>query len=574
MTSEGLPETLGELKTCLENPWWVITHLMSIKPKSGGVQKFAPNAVQTLIYQRYWWLNNILKSRQHGVSTFWVLFFLVRLLTEKDKTAGVIDITENDAKKKLGMAKTAYDNLDNPDVHPESWDMINDKGQRATVHMWQIGAKLKAAVQMVKGKDAPFPQELVFSNGSSFYAGVSFRGGTLQYGLFTEFGKIAIKDPSKAAEIVEGAGNAMHDGSIGVFETTMEGGQVGLAYEQCIRAMSNSRDNDELTRLDQKFMFFGWYLDPANALSDNQTKIAMLKLADTPLVDCRGGLKWDWSLYFNGGYDLRGSAIIGVVDRLEREQGVRLTQNQIAWYISKRTTQGWAMLKEHPTFSEEAFQAPIIGAIYAEAMLRAESEERVCDFSHHPGKLVHMVSDIGSNKNWVTWYVQKVGPQWWIIDCDHDLPIDLTIGERVSMIQSKGYPLGSYIIPHDGAHAKIGNITTRDSLVEAGMTNVKVLPVIQAVTSRINGLHDLLPNMIFNDSRTKKGREMIKLYRYKQDDKTKHISDVLAAGEQNHYADSLGYIWEAEKASFFQESVVMASSGPAIRRAVVTVGGL
>ena len=127
MTKDGLPETLVELKSCLENPWWMLVHLMSIKPKSGGIEKFSPNPVQRAIYRSYWWMNNILKSRQHGVSTFWVLFFLVRLLTEKDKVAGVIDITENDAKKKLGMAKTSYDNLDNPDVHPESWEMVNEK---------------------------------------------------------------------------------------------------------------------------------------------------------------------------------------------------------------------------------------------------------------------------------------------------------------------------------------------------------------------------------------------------------------------------------------------------------------
>ena len=566
------PRTLEELKVCIECPWWVLVNLMTIKPKSGGVVKFVPNAVQIAIYRAYWWLNNILKSRQHGVSTFWVLFFLVRLLIERDKTAGVIDITENDAKKKLGMAKTAYDNLDNPEVHSETWEMENEAGEVATVAMWEIGAKLKAAVRMTKGRDAPFPQELVFSNGSSFYAGVSFRGGTLQYGLFTEFGKIAIKDPPKAAEIVEGAENAMHEGSIGVFETTMEGGQTGLAYERCVAAMKNPRENEQLTRLDQKFMFFGWYLDPANALSDEQAKLAMIRLADTPEVEARGA-KWNWQTYFYGGIAISGQKVVGITTRL-KDQGVILTPNQIAWYVNKRKSQGWAMLKEHPTFPEEAFQAPVVGAIYAEAILRAESEERVSEFSPHKGKLIHTIHDIGSNRNWVTWYVQKVGPEYWVVDCDHDLPVDMTIGERVGIMQSKGYNLGSCILPHDAAQAKIGNITTADTMKAAGMMNVKTLPVVQSVTLRIDGLHTLLPNFRFREAATKKGREMLKLYRYKQDSKTSHITDVIASDESNHYADSLGYIWEAEQASFFQEAIASGGSGPAIQRRPVRAGML
>ena len=80
--------------------------------------------------------------------------------------------------------------------------------------------------------------------------------------------------------------------------------------------------------------------------------------------------------------------------------------------------------------------------------------------------------------------------------------------------------------------------------------------------------------MLFNDERTEKGRSMMKLYRFKQDPKTKHITDTIATGEQNHYADALGYVWEADQASYFNEVVVMAGSGPTIRRAKVSVGGL
>ena len=551
MTLDGIPETEGELKSCLENPWWRLCHLHAIKPKSGGVKKYRPNKVQRAIYTLYWWLNYILKSRQHGVSTFWVLFFLDRILFEDGMVAGVIDITAKDAQKKLGMAKISYDHMDDPEVHPDTW---------------KIGALIKNRVKLIKGNDAPFPEELVFSNKSSFYAGVSFRGGTLQYGLFTEFGKIAIKDPAKALEIVEGAENAMHEGSIAVFEFTMEGGQTGLAYDKTVVAMKNPRDKALLTRLDPLFLFFGWYEDDANALDDAETEMVMERLRSGDPVDTKNG-KFDWKEYFFGDGTSKKP---GAIARLALE-GITLSTNQIAWYVGKRISQGWAMLKEHPTFSEEAFQAPVTGAIYADHILRAEAEERVHDFSPHRSKLVHTTWDIGSNKNLVVLYWQRVGPEWWCIDCDHDL--DLTLGERVGMMNRKGYNFGSHCLPHDAAHQKIGSVTTVQLLEQAGLQNVKVIPPTNSTALRIDGMWGLLPNIRFIAKPCEKLLKMLKLHRMKEEKTGSWVTNVVVTGEQNHYADAFGYLWEADQASLMSD-ILPSMRGPAVRRANVQAGRL
>ncbi|MDP4585625.1 MAG: hypothetical protein NWT04_17060 [Verrucomicrobiales bacterium] len=543
------PTTEAELKDCLECDWWTLCNLHAIKPKGGGVEKYRPNKVQKSIYRLFWWLNYILKSRQHGVSTFWVLFFLNRIIRESGKVAGVIDITEKDAKKKLGMAKVSYDHMDDPKIHPETW---------------KIGAMVKQRAKLIKGNDAPFPEELVFSNGSSFYAGVSFRGGTLQYGLFTEFGKIAIKDPPKAAEIVEGAENAMHEGSIAVFEFTMEGGQSGLAYEKTDAAMKNSRNVADLTRLDPLFMFFGWFEDPANQLSAEETAMTMRELERNDVVHTRNG-PFNWREYFHG----KGNAP-GVLERLE-SAGVELTYSQIGWYVKKRMSQGFAMLKEHPTFAEEAFQAPVTGAIYADHVLRAEAEERVSNFNRHAGKLVHTTWDIGSNKNLVVCYWQRVGPEWWCIDCDHDL--DLTIGERVGMMNRKGYNFGAHCLPHDAAHQKIGSITTVQVLKEAGLENVKVIPQTTSTSLRLDGMWGLFPNIRFIAKPCEKLLKMLKGYRWKEERAGTWITDVIVKDETNHYADAFGYLWEADQASLLQDSNP-ATRGKSVQRASVQVGRL
>lgn len=579
MTPEGYPQTPEELKECLESPGFVFRNLHTIKPKKGGVEKFRPNAVQMLLYRAFWWINEILKSRQHGVSTFWMLYFAGRIWMEKDKVAAVIDLKEDAAKKKLGMVKTSYDNLDNPAIHSESWEMVGPDGKKRTVHMWEIGAMIKRNVKVLKGADAPFPQEIVYSNGSSFYAAVGLRGGTLQYGLFTEFGPICHKYPEKAAEIVEGAQNAMHEGSIGVFEFTMEGGENGLAYQKVTQAMNNPRESEKLTRLHAKFHFFGWFMDPANELDERETAMTMANLADSDIIDTRNG-PWNWKEYFYGD----GAKKIGVLQRLEEGNEKdpinypvkTLSFGKIAWYVNKRVTQGWAMLKEHPTFAEEAFQAPIKGAIYAEGILRAEIEDRVIDFNPASGRLVHTTWDIGSSKNTVVWYWQKVGRDWDCIDCDSDFEGSWL--ERAVMMKNKGYSYGTHALPHDADAKKIGDISTRKVIEDAFIDNavggeVKVIPRTSTVTNRIDGMWDLLPNIRFHKTNTDKGRKMLKAYRYVEDSKGEWISDVIASGEPNHFADSWGYVWEGDESSLFNERA-KPRNRKAVRQAKVSVGNI
>jgi len=558
MTKEGYPETEEELQKCMGSAVWVLKNLCTINTPA-GVKKFRPNLVQRIILAIYWWANNILKSRQHGVSTLWVLFYGVKILLEDNRVAGIIDLKENSACKKLGMFKLCYEKMDDPKIHPEKWEMVNATGGRAVVEMWQIGAAIKNSVQMIKGNKAPNPKELVFSNGSRYYADTGFRGDTLHFGLFTEFGKIALKYPEKAREVVDGAENAMHEGSIGVYETTMEGGEGTLAGALSKQAMDNSRDTKDLTRLDQLFMFFGWFLDPKNRLDPEETARTMAFLEKRPEIWTTSGA-WNWKKYFYGD-DYREPGVIARlaegdgVDAMILEalglEGIELDYAQIAWYCKKRERQGWSMLKEHPTFAEEAFQAPVKGAIYAEHLLKALSDERIEDFNPHGGKMVHTTWDIGSSENTVTWYWQKLGHEWLCIDCDHGL--DMTYEERVGRMLRKPYNYGVHALPHDAAAQKIGKLTTKQVLEEAGLKNVKTIPVIASVDLRIQGVWGMFPNIRFRKKETEQGRKMLAGYRYKIDEKTDTPTGDIEKNDSVHYADAFGQIYEADRASLFPD---------------------
>jgi len=112
MKKSNLVTSESKLEKYLGNRWWRICNLYHIIDKNGNKVRFKPNAVQQTLYNNRWYRNIILKSRQHGITTFICLLFLDACLFEKNKTAAIIAHTIPDAQKIFETKiKYAYDNL-------------------------------------------------------------------------------------------------------------------------------------------------------------------------------------------------------------------------------------------------------------------------------------------------------------------------------------------------------------------------------------------------------------------------------------------------------------------------------
>ena len=61
---------LAELKKNLSDRFWRLNNLYWIMNDKGQRVRFRLNKVQLALYKALWWLNIILKSRQHGITTF------------------------------------------------------------------------------------------------------------------------------------------------------------------------------------------------------------------------------------------------------------------------------------------------------------------------------------------------------------------------------------------------------------------------------------------------------------------------------------------------------------------------
>lgn len=511
----------------LENPWWRICHLYTIEDEKGKLRAFTPNFCQRAFYFAIHWLNYVLKSRQLGFSTFIAIFILDRLLFESNKSAGVIDCTIDDAKKKLRKMRVAYEHLDNKELHPDTW---------------HLGAAIKLRAKMTKGMDSEFPEVLVWANNSMIYAGTSHRGSTLQYVWVSELGKIANKSADKANEILEGAFEAMHEGAIGFVETTHEGGRAGVAYDLCTRAMRETAqavaDNVNLIRLQWKFHFFGWWQDPKNQLPDED------------VINIQPDAK-----------------LFPYWDKLARSHNILPTPNQKAWYQLKWLGRESSVLKEHPSTPEDAFQAAVEGSVYGEWITTARATGRIRDFAIEPRVPVYTFWDLGRRDFTAILFVQFVGTDIRIVDGlqDQHKGSDYYAKYCQRWERDNDVILAGNLIPHDGDYKNIArNESVKDVLTACGLRDVIVVPVRRhRIWDSIDHVRSMMHRMVFHASKldkrpmmgTKEGPSIMACFEAYHVPQNSRGADPLH-DESSHACSALTTLAEADMLSLIPNSMI------------------
>ena len=215
------------------------------------------------------------------------------------------------------------------------------------------------------------------------------------------------------------------------------------------------------------------------------------------------------------------------------------------------------------------------GAIYAADLSRAEEEGRIGPFPIDDSALVHTTWDLGAPENTVVIYWQQVGLTTRIIDCDHG--VSLKTGERVAMMMAKGYNYGIHLLPHDGNNLHADNMSFKDKLVEAGLSNVKTMErgPLNADEKRITAMTDLFSQIWFHERTQDEGGLLASLesYRRKEHKLGGYIENKIVHDWASHACDAFGY-WSEALSNKLIPSSYKSQTGPAIRRAKVSVGGL
>lgn len=219
-------------RTYLRSKLWRLNNLYTVVNKYGEPVKFVMNYAQHVVYaaSRKHPRVLILKSRQQGISTLWLISYLDDACFAPYLTVGMQAQGTDEAATLLERIKFAWERL---------------------------SGDVKAFLNLRLVKDNT--QEFEFSNKSKIFVRVSFRSATLQRLHVSEFGKIANAYPKRAKEVKTGTLQALRIGNTGVIESTAEGQNE---FKYMWDAACLAKEQGIQTSKDFEPVFLPWFKDP------------------------------------------------------------------------------------------------------------------------------------------------------------------------------------------------------------------------------------------------------------------------------------------------------------------------
>lgn len=449
------------------DPKWRLSNLYWIQDERAREIPFRPNPVQLALLDDLWYLNVILKSRQHGMTTFIDLMGLDLGVWMPNQNIGIIA---------HGMREAA--------------EIFRTKIQYPYRH---LPDGIRAAVGTVTSSTT----EMQLSNGSRIAVGTSMRSGTYQFLHVSEMGKISRRYPHKAAEIMAGSFQAVHQGQYIFVESTAEG-RDGHFYVLCETAKKARQAGKRLTALDFRFHFFSWFQDPRNQLSEQDA-------AEVRLTE-------EQQAYFA---------------KLQQEHGILTTHRQRAWWVKKNDTLGDLMSAEHPSTPEEAFAAAVQGAIFGKQMKWLRERGRIGDFPVLPGHPVNTFWDLGKRDCTAIWWHQFVGGRHRFVkfyqNSFQDTGHYFTELQKFQMAHE--VPYLAHYLPHDADTTTLASMTNRDGrsvreqLEKKGLSNIVIVSRIQDLTVGHDLTREKFPMAEIDEAGCAEGISCLDNYQLEWDEK-------------------------------------------------------
>ena len=425
---------------------WRLDNLYTIKNKSGTLQTLRLNSAQQKVLTQY---NHnkkiILKSRQQGISTLFLIYALDSCLTIPGYEAGLQSYGQKEAEKLANRAKIA-------------WEHLDDKYKKLIGY-----ATIQEPLTLIRCNTS----QMEFNNGSILKIG-NFRGDTLQSLHVSELAKIAKKFPDKAQELKTGAFQAVASNNKITIESTAEG-RTGLFYEMWRKAEEIKLLDKPLTPLDFEPIFLSWIED----------------------LDCRLDIKVDIPQYLDEYFT-----------DIEKTLNITLTNEQRWWYAKKTEELGDDMKQEYPTTSEEAFSVTKDGSYYSKLYRDyIVKNKRLITPLYDKNLSVNVAMDLGMNDTMVLVFYQiyknlQGDLEVRVIDEYHNEGESLK--HYVDVIKSKPYRYKDIFVPHDANVRELSTRKTRLAILKEYGINAKVIPK-QSIQNGIELVRKWIPYMYIDD---------------------------------------------------------------------------
>jgi hypothetical protein len=225
----------------LSSKLWRLNNIYWVTDKSGTPCVFRMKYAQHCVYARSRTHKRqlILKSRQQGISTLWLVSYCDDAIWAPFVKIGLMAQGTDEASALLERTKFLWDKLD---------------------------LDIKAFANVSLDKDNS--KEFSFSNESKIFIRVSFRSNTLQRLHVSEMGKIANQYPKRAREVKTGTLQALAEGNTGIIESTAEGRNM---FKDMWDEAVVTQKSGQATWKDFYPTFLSWLDDPDCNISEEQT---------------------------------------------------------------------------------------------------------------------------------------------------------------------------------------------------------------------------------------------------------------------------------------------------------------
>lgn len=462
----------------LLNRDWRLSHLYKIKTKQSGTCRFKKNPAQEHFDNNKHSRNIILKSRQLGFTTWECIDTLDQAL-----------FTRN-----FGATLISYDRTSAEDIFNDKVDFAWRNIEPELQKLWQVDSDTKRSLAFNFG-DGSF---------SSFDVKSSARSSTRQRLHISEFGKICLKYPQKAKEILTGTIPAVPVFGRVDIESTAEGDE-GYFYDMFTEAVNN-----EPTQPTQyKAHFYNWTWD----------------IDEISLIQPISKLPSEFRDYQNL---------------------FKLNDQQISYYYLKwlSVAKNWdALRQEYPTTWEEAFEMSLEGTYFATQLQDVKREGRLVSNLYTNEYPVDTWWDLGWNDATAIWFVQFDGSKFRVIDYYENN--NQGMAHYFNVLKEKsgeyGYEYRDHYAPHDiKAHEWATGRSRLTAAREDYGVNFKIVPKL-SIGDGHEAMRTILPRCVFDKDKCELGLRMLKHYRRQWDEKKGRYRDEPFENEAIHAADAFRY---------------------------------
>ncbi len=544
------PETIEEYKHACQSKLWRMNNWYMVIDKDGDKVWFVMNYAQHKVYARQLRHGRsiILKSRQRGISTFFLINYFDDAITLDNLTVGMQSYGLVESAALLEKLTVAWENL--ADIN-----------------------KQLLAIEQTKANT----KAMGFTNGSQVKVATSFRGSTLHRLHVSELGKIANKDPKKANELKTGTLQAIKAGNPVAIESTAEG-QHNAFHEWWYTAVDLV---GEMSLKDFDPVFLSWVDDP-DCEADKKVEVTAEDRAEIDKIER------EWEEYAGETNAIRmedGSIVFNreTLSNKEISQGqseqtlpyqadrdtngtpvFALTDRQINWFVGARRELADKFYQEYPHTPEAAFAAVHDGAYYAR-LWRAEGHTK--KELYDPALPVHTAWDLGRNDMMVIVFFQVHGKELRVINeyHNHGESLEHYVNMLWDMRKKHGYSYGRAVLPHDAKVTDLSSdISRKQVLARLGLRGIRVLRRTKDVNNDIEQVRMAIPNMWVDSENCGYLIKMFGRYTKKWDELLGTFKDSPLHNEWSNPADAVRYMVMAkmhESTTKYENSGGEAKSG-------------